>query len=271
MRARNFLALTAVLSQPIIVSSSANAVSAIAASDQGATYRAEDELNVVFIGDSITQGVMVSQAPPAYSAIYLLELGVSRHVEIANQGVSGKTTVDFLPDRHELFDKVEEGARNVVRRHAGKLVFSIMLGTNDSATTGPNGSPVSPKDYRKNLIQIIDRLLLDFPKSVVVIHRPTWYSPNTHNGALYMATGLNRLISYFSKFDAVVEFYRESRPGRVYLGDKIGFDLMRTDPHRYLTPEAGQDGVFYLHPNEEGARLLGSLWAIAIKNILVGK
>jgi lysophospholipase L1-like esterase len=146
-----------------------------------------------------------------------------------------------------------------------------MLGTNDSAIEGPTGSPVSPENYRRNLRAIIDRLLTDFPDCRIVIHRPTWYSPNTHNGSTYMAAGLERLQAYFPQIDALVSQYRATRPGHVFAGDREAFDFFKANAHKYLNPEAGQDGVFYLHPNDAGAPLLATFWAIGIKNALQGE
>ena len=82
-----------------------------------------------------------------------------------------------------------------------------MLGTNDSAITGPNGAPASPGKYHENMKTIIDKLLALYPKCKVVLHRPVWYSPNTYNGAKYLEEGLNRLQSYYPELQALVLHY----------------------------------------------------------------
>lgn len=85
------------------------------------------------------------------------------------------------------------------------LVFSLMLGTNDSAIKGPNGSPVQPAQYKTNVKVIADELLALYPDSRIVLHRPIWYSPNTYNGAMYLKEGLNRLERYFAEINQLVE------------------------------------------------------------------
>lgn len=37
---------------------------------------------------------------------------------------------------------------------------------------------------------------------------------------------------------------------------------------KYFTPEKGNAGIFYLHPNKEGAKILGRFWAEAIMKAL---
>jgi len=103
-------------------------------------------------------------------------------VTFSNQGHSGFTTVDFLPATGRPFRQVKQAARDFTDKHA-LLIFSIKLGTNDSAITGPNGAPVLPEDYEKNLKIITDSLLKEYPDSLVIYQRPVWYSPNTCNGA----------------------------------------------------------------------------------------
>jgi lysophospholipase L1-like esterase len=99
---------------------------------------------VVFIGDSITHGSKFpDQAPPVYAGKYLDREYRPGGVQISNQGVSGRTTYEFLPGT-PLFRKVRAVADSFYRDTNGILVFSIMIGTNDSAIKGPKGAPVSP-------------------------------------------------------------------------------------------------------------------------------
>ena len=113
----------------------------------------KSDINVIFIGNSITQGVLMEQpeknAPPVRCAQYLANAPGIGNVEIFNAGLSGRTTVDFLPGDNPLFTRIADGAENLRVRHPQALtLFSIMLGTNDSAGSGPNGSPVSDGDYK---------------------------------------------------------------------------------------------------------------------------
>ncbi len=44
---------------------------------------------------------------------------------------------------------------------------------------------------------IADALLQRYPGAMIVLHRPIWYSPTTHNNSVYLREGLQRLNSYF--------------------------------------------------------------------------
>lgn len=231
-------------------------------------------LLVVFIGDSITQGAGLSnpleEAPPIAARDALRGLPGNREVLVSNQGVSGFTTVDFLPSTATVFGKVIKGARELVAKQGpgAQLLFSIMLGTNDSAGDGPNGSPVSPDGYKINLATICDSLLKVFPDCKIIINRPVWYSPNTYNGARYLAEGLARLKSYFPKIDELVSDYSGTHPGHVYTGDKKAFTYFEKNYHTDLNPEQGRQGTFFLHPNKKGAAALGRFWAHAISKAI---
>jgi len=93
------------------------------------------------------------------------------------------------------------------------------------------------------------------------VHQPIWYSPNTHNGALYLAEGLTRLQSYTPEIIALSKL----RPNRVFVGDRKAFRFFKQNHLKYLSPEKGNSGTFYLHPNVLGATKLGEFWAIALK------
>ena len=57
---------------------------------------------------------------------------------------------------------------------------------------------------------------------------------------------------------------------RVFAGDRKAFDTFKKNYRAYLIPEKGQQGTFYLHPNEKGAQVLGRLWSEAIAAALSG-
>ncbi len=234
-------------------------------------FAQKQNLNVVYIGDSITQGGQLNdpgtEAAPAIASAWLRMQRVIGKVEFSNQGVSGFTTVDFLPSTNTIFPRVDVAAKAFNDKQA-TLVFSIMLGTNDSASEGPDGSPVSAEQYHDNLKVIIDSLLKDFPNCKIIIQRPLWYSPNTYNSSRYLQEGLNRLQSYFPQIDELTAEYAITKPKQVFAADRKAFDYFREHYLTDLKPEPGRQGTFYLHPNKKGAEVLGSYWGSAIYKMI---
>jgi lysophospholipase L1-like esterase len=230
-------------------------------------FAQKKNLNIVYIGDSITQGVQLAEpgteAPPATAAAWLRKQKGIGKVEFSNQGVSGFTTVDFLPSTNTVFPHADKAALALNVKDV-TLVFFIMLGTNDSAIAGPNGSPVYPEKYHDNLKIIIDRLLQHFPNSKFVIQKPIWYSPNTYNGSMYLQEGLSRLQSYFPQIDQLVSEYKKANPSHVFTTDTKAFDYFSEHYSTDLIPEQGHEGIFYLHPNSKGDVVLGRFWGEAI-------
>ncbi len=235
--------------------------------------QSKKDIHIIYIGDSITQGVQLNdpgtQSPPATASDHIQSLHGTGRMDFSNQGHSGYTTVDFLPGG-EPFKQLELAASGLAGK-PGLLIFSIMLGTNDSAIKGPNGSPVSPDAYYSNLKTIIDRLLRDYPKCKVIIHHPIWYSPNTYNGAQYLQEGLDRLQSYFPEITKLVNNYAASNKGQVFTGDTQAFDYFKRTHLTNLIPENGHQGTFYLHPNAIGAKELGIFWAKAIYQQIIAQ
>ena len=229
------------------------------------------DLNIVFIGNSITYGAGLSdpatEAPPVVAAVYLKQQSNVGNVEIANQGHSGYTTVDFLPTTGGVFKDVERAANSFANKQA-LLIFSVKLGTNDSAIEGPRGAPVFPENYYQNLKAIADSLLKEFPTCMIVFQHPVWYSPNTYNGARYLQEGLDRLQSYIPEIDLLVQDYATIYPKRVFVGDTKAFDYFKKHAETDLQAEQGHQGIFYLHPNKQGAAALGNFWGEAINKIL---
>ncbi|OCX53289.1 lipolytic protein G-D-S-L family [Mucilaginibacter sp. PPCGB 2223] len=228
--------------------------------------REKPSINVVFIGDSITHGTtQKDETPPNYTDSALVQSGKFKTVQVANQGISGYTTVDFLPATHKSYPKVRAAADAFYTDKQAMLVFSIMLGTNDSAIKGPTGSPVSPQDYHANLKTIADSLLAAYPTCKIVINHPIWYSNNTHNrGAAYMQEGQDRVLLYHKEIDALVKEYAKINPHHVYLGDTKGYKYFDENHLTDFKAENGLDGVFYLHPNKKGDITLGKFWCDAI-------
>ena len=229
------------------------------------------DLDIVFIGNSITYGANLENpkqdAPPVIASEILRKKTGINSVQFSNQGRSGFTTVNYLPDS-PTFAEVIQATKLLHTNLEHSLIFSIKLGTNDSAISGPKGAPVSKEDYRKNMKAIIDELLRQFPDAKVVIEQPIWYSTNTYNRSKYLAEGLARLQSYFPELESLVKSYSATNKNQVFMGDQKGFNYFRKNYLTDLVAEKGQQGTFYLHPNPKGAAQLASFWAEAIYKIL---
>ena len=240
------------------------------AEEIGATPPISPVYNIVFVGDSITYGATLADPATQASAVRCMESLGQRFnvgVRMSNQGHSGHTTVDWLPSSNPSsdFQLAIAAAAALETNQPGQLIFSIMLGANDSAQSGTDGAPVSPTNYLQNLQSIVGQFLAYYPDAFVFVHYPTWYSTNTENGAVYLGAGLARLESYFPEIDQLISNCATLYPGHVFEGDKgLGFETFSNNYLADMTPESGPLGTFYLHPNATGAVVLGTIWADAI-------
>jgi len=91
-----------------------------------------------------------------------------------------------------------------------------MLGTNDSALRGTAKSRLQPQQYFTNMKAIVDELLRLYPNCKVVLNRPIWYSPTTHNSSTYLQEGLDVLKSYFPELKKLEDHYWKTVPGQVF-------------------------------------------------------
>ena len=226
-------------------------------------YDPADYINLVFIGNSITAGAgltAATEAPPVKCGEYV-ETATGKTVGVYNGGNSGKTTVDFLPDR-SLLPGVLSNA-GTLGTNGGKMYFSIMLGTNDSAESGTTGAPVSTSTYQTNMELIIDSIIAAFPESKIIVNYPIWYSDNTHNGATYEAAGQARLHSYYPIIDAIAGEYSQ-----VHAGDRNTWELFKERTNLFQAETYSSYGPFYLHPNATGADFLGQIWAKSLLGLM---
>ncbi len=229
-------------------------------------------LDIVFIGNSITYGVSLKnpkkEAPPVIASDYIRNKSINGDVNFYNNGINGYTTVDFLPSGNAFADLIE-ATKKLYQDKGRLLIFSISLGTNDSAMEGTNGAPVSPENYFRNLQLIINQLLSNFPESKIILQQPIWYSANTQNNSRYLTEGLERLQSYFPHLKALAKYYSKINHGHVFLGDRKGFSYFSKNSSTDFTPENGKQGIFFLHPNKKGAVVLGTFWGKAIyRNVI---
>ena len=220
------------------------------------------DIAIIYIGNSITYGSEhkdPSKTAPPVVASRILEKKCKANVYWANCGVSGATTYDFLPSGKKCFSLVEKAIRKIQAQTTEPIIFSIMLGTNDSACSGTNGAPVSNADYKKNLLVLIEQLRTRVPNAIFVLHRPIWYSPNTYNGAMYLKKGLERLTNYASVLKEIVQENKD-----VKMGDESAYAFFEQKHKKFCCAENGNAGTFYLHPNEKGAVKLAKFWCEAI-------
>lgn len=229
-----------------------------------ATVASAQKTNIIFIGNSITQGVILDdpdkEAPPV-QAVRWLEQQIPGKIEFRNCGISGSTTVNFLPASNTFFTKVKAAA-DELSKEGGTLLFSIMLGTNDSKNLK---SHMQPEQYYTNMKAITDELLRLYPSCRIVLNRPIWYSPTTHN--TYLREGLDVLQTYFPELKKLAADYCSTFPGQVMVGDTIAFDHFKDNKPLFFKEE-DNSGTFYLHPNKAGAQKLGEFWGKAIKRMV---
>ena len=224
----------------------------------------KENINLLFIGNSITAGATLSnaaqQAPPIVCR-QLIEQATGITTNVYNGGHSGITTWGYLPGRTD-FTRIVSNAKAFKKQNGGLVYISIMLGTNDSACTTTEGAPVSTDTYGKNIRTIIDSLIAAIPDCRILLNYPIWYSPNTHNGAMYLQEGLDRLRSYYPILDTIVEEYEQ-----VYAGNRGVWEYFE-DNKVLFTKEAGNSGNFFLHPNVVGAQRLAEIWAKSLLEIM---
>ena len=220
-------------------------------------------INLLFIGNSITAGALLGnasqQAPPIVCRA-LIEEATGVTTNVFNGGHSGITTFGYLPGRDD-FTRIVNNARTF-QKNGGRIYISIMLGTNDSACHGPEGAPVAPDVYAGNIRTIIDKLIENIPDCRIVLNYPIWYSPSTYNSSKYLQEGLDRLHSYYPVLDEIIAQYDQ-----VYAGNRGVWEYFENN-FALFTRENGNEGYFYLHPNQNGAVRLAEIWANSLLELI---
>lgn len=241
---------------------------------------AQRSANVVFIGNSITYGALHQQreqtAPPVQCARWLIQQEEIDTVYFRNCGRSGKTTYHFLPNKADVipagdptyFSDVVSKTRELVNAHPSlPLVFSIMLGTNDSVERKHN-SHTTPDNYINNLCTIIDSLLTLWPDAHVVLNKPIWYYPDyqTKGGSIASKKSLKLLDTYYDCFAKIVA---RCKAGQVHIGDHEAYGYFKSHYKSDVFEEKDARGKSYwLHPNEQGAKQLAAYWGKAILPVI---
>ena len=242
--------------------------------------RAQQSANIVFIGNSITYGALHQNrdvtAPPVQCGLWLSQQEGIDTVYISNGGRSGRTTYHFLPNADDVipvgdktfFSDIVSRARQLVKAHPNlPLVFSIMLGTNDSVERKHN-SHTTPDNYINNLCTIIDSLLTLWPDAHVVLNKPIWYYPDyqTKGGSIASKKSLKLLDTYYDCFAKVVA---RCKTGQVHIGDHDAYGYFKKHYKTDIFEEKDARGKSYwLHPNEQGAKQLAAYWGKVILPVI---
>lgn len=226
--------------------------------------QSQEVINLLFIGNSITYGDQLSdpatQAPPIICRA-LVEEATGLTTNVYNGGHCGITTWGYLPGRED-FTQLVNKALEFRTQNNGRIYICIMLGTNDSACTATEGAPVSNNTYGNNMRTIINTLNSSIPGCKILLNYPLWYSSTTYNGAMYLQEGQDRLHGYYPILDTIVSEYENVYPGR-----RDVWEFFKNNQNLF-TNEMGNAGCFYLHPNAEGARVLGGIWANSLLEII---
>ena len=241
---------------------------------------AQQSANIVFIGNSITYGALhenpAQTAPPVQCARWLSQREEIDTVYFRNCGRSGKTTYHFLPNAADVvpagdktyFGDVVSKTRELVKAHPTlPLVFSIMLGTNDTVERTKNRH-TEPEAYVSNLTTIIDSLLTLWPDAHVVLNKPIWYYPDYHTkgGSIASKKSLKLITTYADAFPQVVS---QTKAGHVHIGDAEAYGYFEQHYRTDIIEEKDARGKSYwLHPNEQGAKVLGEYWGKALLPVL---
>ena len=226
--------------------------------------QSQEVINLLFIGNSITYGDQLSdpatQAPPIICRA-LVEEATGLTTNVYNGGHCGITTWGYLPGRED-FTQIVNKALEFRTQNNGRIYICIMLGTNDSACTATEGAPVSNNTYGNNMRTIINTLNSSIPGCKILLNYPLWYSSTTYNGAMYLQEGQDRLHGYYPILDTIVSEYENVYPGR-----RDVWEFFKNNQNLF-TNEMGNAGCFYLHPNADGARVLGGIWANSLLEIM---
>jgi len=216
-------------------------------------------LNIVFIGDSITYGYLLkqpeSEAPPVHAVEFLKGMPGISSVRFVNCGRNGFRTDQFLPDRpNSAWPQVKQAADAFIKL-PGSLVFSLMLGANDSVS-------LTPVQYGNNLSALVGALLEDYPRARIIIHYPLWYSK-------VQSSRPEVLENYIPVIDALVGTLRQKLSAQVQVGDVYGWAYFEKNHESACFKESRDHLPYYIHPNQQGAKTLGLYWGEALYKRLI--
>ncbi len=126
-------------------------------------------LTWLFVGDSITHGILVSgyDSAPQLMEEYLDTIGRTTDV-VVNAGVSSATTASTL------------NAKDYRLKPFTPDVAIIMLGTNDCSTNLTGDMAISKETYKENLGKIVTEIRAKNPNVIIVLRTPTGFWDDKH-------------------------------------------------------------------------------------------
>lgn len=134
-----------------------------------ATHSNDDPLTWLFVGDSITHGILVSgyDSAPQLMEEYLDTIGRTKDI-VVNAGVSSATTASTLNAKAYRLEPFTAD------------VAIIMLGTNDCSTNLAGDKAISKETYKENLGKIVAEIRANNPDAIIVLRTPTGFWDNKH-------------------------------------------------------------------------------------------
>lgn len=195
-------------------------------------------IKVGFIGDSITNGHLVTTKPGTLTGA-TLSTQAFRPVTVVNQGVDASATGDWINGSSNL------NTAETALAAASVTHVMVTLGANDAN----NG--VSAATYLSNLTSCVNRLVALGYRAVLN------YPPGTGTSGNIDQAELGVLASYCPQIDTLIN-------GTTILrGDTSAFPYFAAK-----TSELNADAV---HLTDTGNQRLAEFWGIALERVIVGR
>lgn len=213
-----------------------------------------DPVRVVMVGDSITHGTMSGTVDaPSYPEWVTDWLGEDYEVFVEGCGLSD--SMDWRPDSAYFYQPFGACAGGKVfwlyRTHLidpGLIpadIVTILLGTNDATAAVQGGEPILPDDYEDNLRFIVEDLLLEGARRIILMAPPPLpLHFDQPLAGLPGATERDLIPIYESRVALICDDFE-----RVTCGPKLNRILTLDDHFDPVRP----DSVWLdQHPNPEG-------------------
>ncbi len=183
-----------------------------------ATHSNDDPLTWLFVGDSITHGILVSgyDSAPQLMEEYLDTIGRTKDV-VVNAGVSSATTASTLNAKAYRLEPFTAD------------VAIIMLGTNDCSTNLTGNKAISKETYKENLGKIVDAIRANNPNAIIVMRTPTGFWDDRHPQMSEYVAQLKAfaeeqgliLVDQMTATQHAINTYPWSKSGAQFYGDNL--------------------------------------------------